>query len=179
VKNTLGTVQAIAAQTFRDGPRLERDAFAGRLRALSNAHDMLTRQDWDQVAVRGIIERAIAPFDEDSQARFTLSGVDAILTANQALLLAMAIHELATNAMKYGALSTAAGRVVLCWSIKDSGDGRILRLEWRESGGPEVQPPGRKGFGTTLIERALQQEEGRSCFEFRPDGVVCTLEMKV
>ncbi len=179
VKNTLGTVQAIAAQTFREGPRHEREAFVGRLRALSSAHDLLTQQEWHHVLVTGVIARALAPFQENRTERFRLSGSEAVLNANQALLLAMALHELATNAVKYGALSNAAGTVALSWHVAQDAEGKSLRLEWRESGGPPVGPPARKGFGSTLIERALRQEHGHSCFEFHPDGVVCTLEMKL
>jgi PAS domain S-box-containing protein len=179
VKNTLGTVQAIATQTFRQGPRNERDAFAGRLRALSSAHDLLTQEHLDHVPARGMIERALAPFQENRQARFSLAGNDVILGANQALLLAMALHELATNAVKYGALSNDSGKVALDWQIRDRGDQRYLTLEWRESGGPPVNEPARRGFGSTLIERALLQEQGRSCFDFRPEGVVCNLEIKL
>jgi len=178
VKNTLGTVQAIAAQTFRESPRKERDSFTGRLRALSNAHDLLTQQDWDQVSMRDMILRALAPFQENRTARFEVSGPDAILGANPALLLAMAIHELATNAVKYGALSNETGTVRVNWAVSGTGDARKLAMEWRESGGPPVGAPEHKGFGSTLIERALQQEQGHSCFQFRPEGVVCSLEMK-
>ena len=179
VKNTLGTVQAIAAQTFRDGPRAEREAFSGRLRALSSAHDLLTQHDWDQVSIQGMIRRALSPFRENRVERFTLEGEDAILSANRALLLAMTIHELATNAVKYGALSGESGTVCLAWHIVKTDKDRKLWLEWREQGGPPVQPPSRKGFGSTLIERAVEAEQGRSCFEFRPEGVVCTLDMAV
>jgi PAS domain S-box-containing protein len=179
VKNTLGTVQAIATQTFREGPRLERDAFAGRLRALSGAHDLLTQQDWNHVSARGMVERALAPFRENCQARFDLSGDEVILAANPALLLAMALHELATNAVKYGALSNEAGRASLTWHVRRHEDDRRLCLEWRETDGPIVGAPARKGFGSTLIERALQQEQGRSCFDFRPEGVICKLEIKL
>jgi PAS domain S-box-containing protein len=179
VKNTLGTVQAIAAQTFRDGPRDERDAFSGRLRALSSAHDLLTQHDWDQVSLQGMIGRALAPFRESRAERFQVSGEDAILNANLALLLAMAIHELATNAVKYGALSNDTGTVTLTWRMTGAGEARTLALEWRESGGPPVGAPTRKGFGSTLIERALRQEQGSSCFDFRPEGVICTLELKI
>lgn len=179
VKNTLGTVQAIAAQTFRESPRQERDAFTGRLRGLSNAHDLLTQQDWNQVSMRDMIARALAPFQENRTARFSLTGQDAILSANPALLLAMAIHELATNAVKYGALSNETGTVSVTWTISNMAGARKLSLEWRENGGPAVGTPEHKGFGTTLIERALRQEQGRSCFEFHPEGVICRLEMKL
>jgi PAS domain S-box-containing protein len=179
VKNTLGTVQAIATQTFRDGPRTEREAFTGRLRALSSAHDLLTQQDWDHVSARGMVERALAPFHENRQARIHLSGEDVILGANQALLLAMTLHELATNAVKYGALSCDSGRVSVSWQVRGHGEDRKLCLEWRESGGPHVGMPTRKGFGSTLIERALQQEQGRSGIDFRPEGVICNLEIRL
>jgi len=179
VKNTLGTVQAIAAQTFRDGPRTERDAFAGRLRALANAHDLLTQEHLDHVSARCMIERALAPFQENRNARFTLTGDDVILDSNQALLLAMALHELATNAVKYGALSNDAGKATLTWQVGSTNNGRHFRLEWCENGGPPVHEPTRRGFGSTLIERALTQEQGLSCFEFRPNGVVCRLEIKL
>ncbi len=179
VKNTLGTVQAIAAQTFREGPKVERDAFAGRLRALSSAHDVLTQEQLDQVPAREISARALAPFQENRQSRFELQGADVTLGANQALLLAMALHELATNAVKYGALSNDKGQVAVSWQVRALEDGRHLSLEWRENGGPLVAQPARKGFGSTLIERALQQEQGRSCFDFRPEGVVCSLEFKL
>jgi two-component sensor histidine kinase len=91
----------------------------------------------------------------------------------------MALHELATNAVKYGALSNATGTVALNWRLRQEADARSLWLEWRERGGPEVGKPSRSGFGSALIERALRQEQGQSCFEFRPEGVVCTLEIKL
>jgi two-component system CheB/CheR fusion protein len=179
VKNTLGTVQAIATQTFRESAKTERDAFAGRLRALSNAHDLLTQDHWDNVSMRGMVDRALAPFQENRHARFMVSGENVILGANHALLLAMALHELATNAVKYGALSNDDGQVALQWHMRKEGGARHLCLEWRETGGPKGGAPMRKGFGSTLIERALQQEQGRSCFDFRPEGVVCSLEIKL
>ena len=141
VKNTLGMVQAIATQTFREAPKSERDAFAGRLRALSNAHDLLTQQALDQVSVHDTVQHALAPFQENRTERFQVSGEDVMLDANLALLLAMAIHELATNAVKYGALSNAEGTVTLDWGIKPSECRRKLCLTWHENGGPEVLPP--------------------------------------
>jgi two-component sensor histidine kinase len=126
-----------------------------------------------------MIERALAPFQENRHSRFTLKGGDAILVANQALLLAMGLHELATNAVKYGALSNDSGHVAVTWEVRGQDEDRRLALEWRESGGPAAEAPSRKGFGSTLIDRALQQEQGRSCFDFRPEGVVCSLEFKL
>ncbi len=140
VKNTLGTVQAIASQTFRKAPPEERDAFGARLRAMAEAHDLLTNQDWGQVAVTDIVTRAIAPFDPK---RFSLRGDDASLSSAKALLLAMAVHELATNAVKYGALSNNDGRVII---IEWKGGAGRLAFHWRESGGPPVTPPTHKRF---------------------------------
>jgi PAS domain S-box-containing protein len=176
VKNTLGTVQAIASQTFREAPRQERDAFTARLRALSEAHDLLTRRDFDQVPAGDMVMRALRPFQESHAERIAASGENIPLSANQALLLAMAIHELATNAVKYGALSNQAGTVRLNWRVQN-GDGRRLILNWRESGGPPVAAPSRKGFGTSLLERALQPEHGGTQIQFLPAGVACALEM--
>jgi PAS domain S-box-containing protein len=171
VKNTLGTVQAIASQTFRKAPPEERDAFAARLRAMAEAHDLLTNQDWGQVAVTDIVSRAIAPFDSR---RFTVRGDDASLSSAKGLLLAMAIHELGTNAVKYGALSNGDGRVGIEW--KNGANGVTLR--WRESGGPQVAPPTHKGFGTKLIQRAMVGEHGNATFDYVPDGLKVVLEIR-
>lgn len=179
LKNTLGTVQAIALQTFRDGPREEREAFAGRLRAMASAHDLLTQEEWNNVSVRGMVQRALAPFQENRQERIIVTGEDASLTTNKALLLALAIHELASNAVKYGALSNNIGTVGVSWGIKYGPNGRTVAMEWRERGGPQVHAPRTRGFGSSLIERALQQEQGRACFDFRPEGVICVMEMSI
>jgi two-component system CheB/CheR fusion protein len=175
VKNTLGTVQAIASQTFRESPVKERESFSSRLRALSGAHDLLTKQDWDKVSAHETVTQALAPFQENRAERITLDGPDAILNANQSLLLAMAVHELATNAVKYGALSNDNGKIRVAWKL----EGGRLTFSWRESDGPPVTPPAHRGFGTTLIERALRQEQGTSCIKFDPAGIDCTLEMKL
>jgi PAS domain S-box-containing protein len=172
VKNTLGTVQAIASQTFRAAPREERDAFGARLRAMSEAHDLLTNQDWGDVSVRALVERAIAPFNPE---RFTLTGDTANIGASRALLLAMVVHELSTNAVKYGALSVPGGKVTMTWRGQD---GR-LAMTWQESDGPPVSPPGRKGFGTNLIERALRGEQGAARFDFLAEGLGVRLELPI
>lgn len=171
VKNTLGTVQAIASQTFRKAPPEERDAFGARLRAMAEAHDLLTNQDWGQIAVTDIVSRAIAPFDSR---RFTVRGDDAALTSTKGLLLAMAIHELGTNAVKYGALSNGDGRVGIEWK----GSANSVTLRWRESGGPPVTPPTREGFGTKLIQRAMMGEHGKAQLDYAADGVKASLEIR-
>ena len=141
VKNTLATVQAIASQTLRRAPAEERDAFTARLHALSKAHDLLTSDKWDRAPLRAVVEAAIGPFQRE---RFVLEGPEAWLSASTSLHLTLALHELATNAAKYGALSNAAGRVHVRWKTTDTGQ---LRFSWQERGGPTVAQPERKGFG--------------------------------
>jgi PAS domain S-box-containing protein len=175
VRNTLATVQALATQTLRSASSEERDAFFARLRALGGAHDLLTRQDWNRARVHEIVQHALAPFRERHRDRVATEGVETVLLdANKALLLTMALHELATNAVKYGALSNATGRVHVGWEQTPK---NALRLRWQESGGPAVKPPERKGFGSQLIERALDGGQGAARFEFAPQGVMCTLEI--
>ncbi|MEE4455077.1 PAS domain S-box protein [Novosphingobium resinovorum] len=177
VKNTLATVQAMASQTFREGPKHEVEAFIARLHALSGAHDLLTQQDWDAVEVANVVKRALRPFLQEDQERFAIAGPDVRLTSNQALLIAMTLHELGTNAVKYGALSNAEGRVDLAWEWVEQTGAPKLSLCWRESNGPVVVPPGRKGFGSRMIERAIKGEDGAAWFEFAPEGLRCTLEL--
>jgi PAS domain S-box-containing protein len=179
VKNSLAIVQAIAQQSFGgDRARPEaRAAFEGRLRALSAAHDLLTRENWESAGMRQIVEDALAPYSggdgEGSAPRFAISGPDLRLEPKSAVSLALALHELATNAAKYGALSQPTGRIAIEWS---DGDGR-LRFAWREEGGPPVVVPRRRGFGTRLIERSLAAEfEGEVAIAYPPEGLVCTMD---
>ena len=175
VKNTLGTVQAIATQTFRGAPREERDAFGARLRALSDAHDLLTNQDWGNVTAEQVVDRAIAPFNAQ---RFTATGDATSLPAAAALLLAMVVHELCTNAVKYGALSNATGTVEIGWQGQQGTNGKTeLKVRWREKGGPPVTAPAHTGFGTNLIRRALAGEQGRADFEYAPEGLRGVFEL--
>src|SRR5262249_3574445 len=146
VKNTLATVQAIATQTLRRAPARERSAFTARLHALSKAHDLLTSDNWDQAPVRGIVKSALTPFQ---QQRFTLDGPDLWLNASKSRHMTLAMHDLAPNSVKYGALPTGTGHVHLQWKMLT---GRRLKLCWREDGGPTVTRPKRKGFGSILIE---------------------------
>jgi PAS domain S-box-containing protein len=176
VKNTLAMVQAIASQTFRETPAAERDAFAARLRALSEAHDLLTQNNWDTISVGEAVQRALRPFLARSHERISIAGPDARLSANKALLIAMALHELGTNAVKYGALSNDTGRVEIEWDIESNGESR-LKLAWREMDGPPVAPPERAGFGSRMLERALRGERGEARITFDPQGVRCDLGM--
>jgi PAS domain S-box-containing protein len=178
VKNTLAIIQAIAVRTFRKAPAEERESFIARLHALASTHDLLSEEQWDRAAVAVIVRRALTPFQDRARQRFRLEGPETRINADKALLLAMALHELATNAVKYGSLSTQTGGVSIRWETMDGPQGPQLKLQWWESGGPPVAPPTRKGFGTGLIERAFNHQGGAQ-FEFRPDGIVCALQLNL
>ena len=179
VKNTLATVQSIAAQSFRDkdstsGPNFT--AFEERLFALARAHDILTRDNWEGAELRDIVGEVIEPYCRPSHGRCHIDGPRVRLTPSMALALSMAVHELATNAAKYGALSAPAGQVTISWSVLP-GSPRQLTLCWQERGGPSVALPERRGFGTRLIERSLAQElAGEVSLAYVPTGVVCTVK---
>jgi PAS domain S-box-containing protein len=174
VKNTLSIVQAIAQQSLRDesiSPRV-RTAFEGRLTALSAAHSLLTSQSWQAASLTRLVADAVAAV-RGTDDRVTVAGPDLLLQPKTAVALAMAIHELATNAVKYGSLSVPEGRVAVDW---ETGDGR-LRLCWREEGGPPVVAPKRRGFGTRMIERALAAElGGEVVIDFAEAGISCRLD---
>ena len=177
IKNSLATVQAIALQTFQHADPEERDAFVARLHALASFHDLLTREQWDRTSLHELLTGALKPFLENYRERFAIDGCPALVDANNALLLTMAIHELATNAIKYGALSNGRGSVHVTWHIEDASDGAYIKLCWQERDGPEIGSPTRQGFGSRLIEHALRcgSEQGR--FEFTPEGLVCSLSI--
>ena len=177
VKNTLGTVQAIVVQTFRTAAPHEHHTFVARLHALSEAHDLLTQRNWGSVTTAEIVEQALRPFGDDKPERISVSGPGVELTPNKALLIAMLLHELGTNAVKYGALSTETGNIHLTWIETNGGDRKALEFCWKESGGPMVAAPTRKGFGSRMIERALQAEQGSSKLQFEPSGLICEIRM--
>jgi PAS domain S-box-containing protein len=174
VKNTLAVVQGLAQQSFKGHhvpPHVQR-AFDGRLSALSAAHNILTERNWEAASLTKIVEDTISPHRVRAE-RIVAEGPDLSIPPKTAVSLALALHELATNAAKYGALSVAAGRIEIRWRHED---GR-LRLVWRESGGPEVEPPATRGFGTRMIERGLAADLGGAVkIDFRPEGVVCTID---
>lgn len=176
VKNTLATVQSMAAQTLRNepSPTAAYEKFEARLMGLSGVHDILTRESWHGAPLREVAERALRPFDE-AGARVDISGPAVRLQPGGALTMALIFHELATNALKYGALATADGRVSLTWTY--DAEARALECRWIETGGPVVTPPTRKGFGSRLIERSLRGElNGSTSVEYDPTGLRCTLQ---
>lgn len=175
VKNTLAVVRALARQTFKEAEAQEAgQTFEGRLAALAAAHDLLTRDSWDYAPLARLAADALRA-DDARFARVALSGPEVLLPPKQAVALTLALHELFTNALKYGALSNEAGRVTLDW--RKTGDGR-LRLLWTEAGGPPVTRPERRGFGSVLIERALAHDcEAIVRLEYPPTGLTCSIEI--
>lgn len=179
VKNTLATVRSIATQTLDHAasPEEFREAFAGRLAALAQAHELLTRGNWEGADLRGAAERTLAPFARRGAPPWHLDGPPVHLQPKQVLALTLVLHELATNAVKYGALSTPEGRISIRWRIDRTGAWR-LHLVWSESGGPPVPARPRRGFGSRLIEGSVPYElDGEAGIEYRPDGVRCTLRL--
>jgi PAS domain S-box-containing protein len=175
VKNTLATVQSIASQTFRNSgldPAVQR-AFEGRLITLSNVHGILTQRSWDSADLHEVVWSALRPHSAPDRERFTVEGPALRLGPQSAVTLSMAVHELCTNAIKYGALSSETGHVDVRWSV----DQDRLRWQWRESGGPPVATPTRTGFGSRMIERALAtQLSGQVAMAYDPGGVTCTID---
>lgn len=180
VKNTLASVQAIALQTLANTPDPDRfrDAFLARLQALSSTHNLLARDAWNGVDLRVLVLGELAPYQRDGASRVDLGGEALQLAPKTALALSMALHELATNAGKYGSLSVPQGRVGVQWKTLVRSGERWLHLLWVESGGPPVAPPVRRGFGSRLIGEGLAFElDGKVKLAFKPDGVTCHIDV--
>lgn len=174
VKNTLASVQGIAFQTLRGDVSLAeaRARFEARLMALSGAHNLLTEENWGGASLERLVKDSIGHLAGES-ARFDIEGDPLKLAPRAALALAMALHELGTNASKYGALSSEAGRVSIRWTMVED----RLGLEWRESGGPPVEAPTRRGFGSRLIERGLAADlGGTASLHYERAGLRCVIE---
>jgi two-component sensor histidine kinase len=176
VKNTLATIQSVARQSLRSAPNLleGQKVFDSRIVALSNAHDILTREHWEGASLRKIVAESLAPHAGDgSERRLRFSGPEIRLRPKAALALSMALHELATNAIKYGAFSNTQGMVEVGWNIEDDGH---FALRWSEKGGPVVSVPSKRGFGSRLIEQGLSQDlGGLVSLDFPSSGVVCSI----
>ena len=181
VKNTLAAVQSIASHTGRSAPDMQafRSDFGGRLLALARAHDLLTRQAWQSAMLRDVLRGALAPYLCGGRDRIQIvDGPRIQLTPNAAVTLGMGIHELATNAAKYGALSTTTGKVTLGWKLSHLSEGDLIEIVWRESDGPRVSAPSRRGFGSRLIERGIASEFGGKVeMDYRPEGFCCTARL--
>jgi len=176
VKNTLAILQAIAVQTFRSASKTEREKFEGRLGALAEAHNLLSQEKWQGSELKDVINRVLQPYLINNTARMRMFGPSVPLSPRLAVVLSMIVHEIATNAAKYGALSNETGTVALNWEVIEEDAGPKLRLIWTEAGGPLVVAPVQRGFGSRLIERsARDQLGGEATVDFLPRGVVYTV----
>jgi two-component sensor histidine kinase len=174
LKNTLATVHAIVAQTLKGPGSLDeaREALSGRIMALSRAQDVLTSKNWYGATLAQVIEMAVAAHAGGERSRFHIRGPHVELGTRAALALSLALHELATNAAKYGALTTDKGQVGIEWAIENNPE-PVLKLQWQESEGPPVVPPSRKGFGSHLMERGLAMEfDAEIRVDYAPSGLV-------
>lgn len=180
VKNTLATVQALASQTVRHArdPREFLDAFSSRLQALGLAHGLLSDREWRGIALEELVRLEVQPFNDKFKPRIRLSGGHVFLSPDQALGLGIIVHELASNALRYGALSVPGGSVNIGWTVSEHGGTRRLQVIWSEQGGPLVRQPDREGFGMILIRRSLAKVMSSEVrHEFRPDGVHAAISM--
>ena len=174
VKNTLANIQALVKQSSRSAESLTVfvEGLDKRIRSMAKAHSLLTQSRWEGVSVDGLLREELEPYIQ-ALGSIQLTGVDAVLTPKSALALSLALHELATNAAKFGAFSKAGGSVAVDWHLRDDGG---IGLSWSESGGPVVEPPTRRGFGSNLIERALAMEtDGHAAIRYERAGVICDI----
>ncbi len=183
VKNTLATVQAIVGSTARTATDIDSfyEAFVGRIKSLAHTHSVLTEATWQTASLTGLLVNELRPYAEVAEAggedgRVVLEGPPIDLPSDIAVPIGMAIHELTTNAAKYGALSNRTGRVTVAWDLEPGGPAGTLRLTWRETGGPPVQPPRRQGFGSRLLQRVLiTQVQAEVTTDYAPDGFSLTM----
>ncbi len=175
-KNLLANVQATVNLSQADTPEGLKQAIEGRIQALANVHSLFVETRWTGAELSTIASRELAPYAERAEGRVIINGPELLLEPNTAQAIAVTLHELATNAAKYGALSVANGRVALNWSHQAD---EPLRLHWSETGGPAVTAPARKGFGTRIIERMIAQLKGTTNFDWRPEGLVCEITVQV
>ena len=174
VKNTLSVVQAIARQTFgKIVPQQAIDTYSLRVRALAGAHDSLLAEEWESADIHDVVARAIAPHHEPGDNRFRIDGPDVLLPPKAVVAISLILHELSTNAAKYGALHDLSGHIDVTWHRT----GDRVRLEWSESGGPPVTKPEREGFGTKVVSRAFGPDyEPEVAFDYRPEGLRFSIE---
>jgi PAS domain S-box-containing protein len=178
VKNMLAIVQSIAFQTLRGESVSDHvaETFAGRLKALSTAHDILTDQSWEGADMRDIAVAALSPLAPDLPTRIMVDGAPLRLKPQAAVSFAMAFHELGTNAAKYGALASDGGRVALSWSVARQSEPHLM-MQWKEQDGPPVKEPERNGFGTRMIKRVVGSDiRGEVVMKFERDGLRCSIK---
>jgi PAS domain S-box-containing protein len=171
-KNLLATVQAVVNFSHSDTPEGLKELIQGRIQALANVHSLFVETRWIGAELSAIASQELAPYCESDQRRVRINGPPILLEPGAAQAIAITLHELATNAAKYGSLSEAHGHVELAWQHKTDG---LLILRWREAGGPEVRKPTGRGFGTQIIERIIAQLKGQARFDWCPEGLVCEI----
>ncbi|TXN53368.1 PAS domain-containing protein, partial [Methylobacterium sp. WL18] len=187
VKNTLATVQAIVGSTARTASSIESfyEAFVGRIKSLAHTHSVLTEDTWQTASLANLLLSELKPYaevtpDGGAEGRISLDGPAIDLPSEIAVPIGMAIHELTTNAAKYGALSNRTGRVAVTWTLEPGGPAGILRFHWRETGGPPVQPPSRQGFGSRLLQRVLiTQVQAEVETDYDPEGFSLTMRAPI
>jgi two-component system, chemotaxis family, CheB/CheR fusion protein len=179
VKNTLAVVEALAQQSTGESVEEFREKFGGRLRALSQAHASLLDSDWRSIDLNQLLEEALSAYRANDPRRVEIDGAPISMTPKQALSLRLIVHELATNAVKYGALSRVGGTVRLSWQIEQIGDRQLrVRLHWEERGGPKVKAPERTGFGARLIKTVCEHDlEGEARLDYTPEGLICEIAL--
>jgi two-component sensor histidine kinase len=179
VKNTLATVQAVVGATARSTSNIDEfyEAFVGRIISLANTHSLLTEAVWQTASLREILDKELAPYKDYAGERVVLEGPSVELPSEAAVPIGMAVHELTTNAAKYGALSIDTGRVAVRWTSENDPAGLRLKLRWTERGGPLVAPPKRQGFGSRLLHRVLAtQLNAKVEMDFRPAGLQVSID---
>jgi PAS domain S-box-containing protein len=179
IKNTLATVQAIAGASMRSTQNVAefRETFAARLGALADTHTLLTDTAWAGASMRELLEAQLHSFVGFEENRIVLDGPELLLPSEFLIAIGMVAHELATNAIKYGALTAPAGRIVISWEVQTRGTERHLQLKWQETGGPPVEKPMRTGFGSLLLERVIgPQLNGKVSVDYRPTGVEVVID---
>ena len=178
-KNLLAVIQAIAAQTARSAGTIDQfqARFSQRLHAIALCHDLLVDEEWQRANLADLVRLQLSPFVEPGL-RLKLEGPNVFLTSEAAQHIGLALHELATNAMKYGALSVPAGNVNVTWALENNGVDRRLHLRWREHNGPRVTPPSHSGFGSTVIDRLIAQAlDGTVAIDFPVEGFRWSLDI--
>ncbi|MBF9234745.1 GAF domain-containing protein [Microvirga sp. BT350] len=179
VKNTLATVQAVVGATARTASSIDEfyEAFVGRIISLANTHSLLTEAVWQTAPLREILEKELSPYNDGTGERIVLEGPAVELPSEAAVPIGMSIHELTTNAAKYGALSVSGGRVFVKWTTEPNADGIHLKLTWLERGGPTVELPKKQGFGSRLLHRVLAtQLSAKVEMSFESEGLHASIE---
>jgi two-component sensor histidine kinase len=177
IKNTLATVSAIASQSLRNATSIEhgQEAIESRLQALGRAHDLLLQARWSSASLAHIVQGATEPYDSQGEGKFTIEGPDFKIASGAVIALAMTLNELCTNTTKFGALSVPTGRINIAWTINEKT--KRLRLTWTEKGGPAVQAPTRRSFGTRMIETLGKQMNGEVEMAYAPGGFDYALDV--